>query len=243
MRWIKKNNHGAMKKVLKNCEKIAKKENLDFERIYTYDNDFFSKDYFIGLLKDEVIFFNERLGEEPDKSDDEIETITHAYAVKPWYYKDKGAIMNKGFLADVFKVKNDDVIYNKFPKTKELLKMEKYWVHADWSGNYFLGLAALTGSKFHEITYTIEETNNIREWVLKEKPKGVVISCVGSDKKFPLTDMSFGPILDMFDIPELKYLKLLFVSKRKEGLIDEGGNSIMEEKYDGNVEWVIAYVK
>ena len=236
------NNFKKMNKMLKKFEKTTKKEDVHLHMpYYTYDNDFFSKDYFEYVLKNKIIVMNERLGEEPEEAEDELDAIMKANDVQPWYYKNKGKIIKKGFLAKNFKVKNDDKILNNFPKTKEILKMEKYWVHADWSGNYFLGLCALTGKKkrieFKEVTFSIDEMSNIREWVTSIKPKGVVISCISSDKEVPITDICLGPVLDMFDIPELKYLKLLFVSKRKEG-IDH-----LEEKYDDKVEFVIAYTR
>ncbi|MEK6937600.1 MAG: hypothetical protein AABX04_01010 [Nanoarchaeota archaeon] len=84
------------------------------------------------------------------------------------------------------------------------------------------------------------------------------MSYLTSDKDCPIHDINLSPILDLFDIPELQYFKLLFVSKVKaiktptkkpwpEDAIGIGLPPTTEyitlPYYDNKVEWVLAYSK
>jgi len=143
-----------------------------------------------------------------------------------------------------------------YPITQGLLSglSKGYHVHADWSGIYFLTLAILTGKKFHEKKFSLDELSDLRKFIEKEKPKGVVLSYVVSDKDCPIYDINFSPIIDLFDIPEMDYFKLLFVSKMKitkepEGSWPEGAVGLDSEKIampdysKGKVEFVMAYTR
>ena len=163
--------------------------------------------------------------------------------VAPWYYKSKGKIFEKDVLKEKFKIRNGDTILNKFKRTRDILEGKNCIVHADWSGFYFLTLAALPGISFHEKSFKTEELYRLREFVEKEKPKGAVLSYITSDKDCPIHDINLEPILNLFDIPELKYLKLLFVSKVKTVKRKNSEYPVFEPIKDNKVEWILAYSK
>jgi hypothetical protein len=222
------------------AEEFAAKNRLEMKGFVTYDNDWFSNTYLYELLKDEVIVLNKELGEEvkvkiseeavkDPKMRQGVEEIYSEYASAPWYYKNEGNLFNSPLLRERFKVKDEDVILKKFKKTFEILNGQDHIVFADWYGVYFLRLAVLTGTTFCEKTFKTEELYGLREFLLKEKPAGCVLSAVSSDPECPISAFCLGPVMNLFVYPELQYFKLLFVSKTQ---TDKPA-----------MDWVLAYVK
>lgn len=246
------------------AEKFCEKNKLKLDGFWTYDNDFFSWDYLLFLHKGKYIKINENLGDEqkPDinldnlSKDEKLAAITmnvaNKYDVKAWYHRGEGKIFERSILKDWFKIKNDNVVLDNFKKTRDILMGSKcdYFIHSDWYGLYFLVLAALAGKSFHEVSFKTEELYNLRKFLEEEKPKGVVLSYISevncsfkdlmlsSDKDCPI-NISLGQMLDLFDIPELKYFKLLFVSKYPSIKQDNEKISVVANK----TEWVLAYSK
>lgn len=161
------------------AKEYSKNNNLNLEGFWTYDNDYFSNDYLSRLEREKYLVLNKK---------------------RAWYYKDMGRIFENPELPD------------KFPITYKILKSGReqgYTVLADNYGTYFLVLASLVGNTFNERSFNIDQMYKIRDFIEKERPKGVVLSYITSDTNLGNTDLS--ALLDLFDIPELKYLKLLFV--------------------------------
>lgn len=265
-----KNNFQELQDFLRWTKEFTEKNNLCLGGFWTYDNDYFSWPCLAKLVKEEIIVLNERIGENPnpkeidlklplgDKLPDGMEKIFAKCIVDPWYYKNKGKIMSENYLAKIFNVKNNSVIYSQFPKTREMLLSEfkkkigavTYSVHADWSGLYFLGLTALCGKEFNEKTFTTKELYGLRDFLLREKPKGAILSYVTSHPDCPIYGIDLSPVLNLFVSNELQYLKLLFVSKHK---ITEIKTEIFNGKKQKvpvagdfgkkELEWVLAYSK
>ena len=241
------------------AKNLCKKEKFQLKGFWTYDNDYFSWEYLTKLVRDKYILINEDIGKKPEpenidvgdlKTFEESEVIKEIAAknqIQQWYYKGKGKIFEKDVLKKDFRIRDQWVILNKFKQTKKILmsrsKKEIFHVHADWSGISFLILASLPGKTFHEKRFKITELYALRDFIEKEKPKGAVISYVTSDEECPIYDIDLSPILNLFDIPELQYLKLLFVSKYKTVKRKNSKYPVLEPIMDGKVEWVLAYSK
>lgn len=252
------------------AEKVSRENRLCLKGFWTYDMDYFSRPYLLKLVGEKVLVLNEQIGKK--KNPEEIDAKTPLgeelpYEIKkifaenetaPWYYKSKGKIMNKGYLAKTLKAKNDDEIFDRFPKTKEILYSEfkkkigapTYYIHADWAGLYFLSLAALCGKEFKEKTFSTKEMYGLRDFVLKEKPKGGVLSYVATHQDYAINFTGLIPVLNLFASQKLQYLKLLIVQKGKIEKIETEITNGKKEKipvmgYYGKkqLEWVLAYSK
>ena len=268
-----KSNKDELNLFLKWAKNFCKDKKLKLNGFWTYDNDYFSWEYLAKLIQNKYIIINKDLGKKPkpEKIDTGalksaklaifIKKLAAENQVQPWYYKSEGKIFEKDVLKKDFKVRDKWEILNKFKQTKKILfshpEQEKYRVHADWWGIYFLILASLPGRTFHEKKFDTTELYGLRDFIEKEKPKGAVLSYITSDKKCPIHNINLSPILNIFNIPELQYFKLLFVSKVKVmkmpttkpwpedaiglGLFD--AKFIAVPRYDNKVEWVLAYSK
>jgi len=274
---MSKENYNDLKKHLKWARKNNAQNKLKLEGSWMYDNEYFSSSYLHKLIQNEVIVINSELGKKIDPKTIDVggiripidlsflKNIAAKNLSAPWYYKGEGKLMTAdNYFNSFFKIKNSDKILDHFPKSKKILGVRKqikdgdigYGVHADWWGIYFLKLAAMAGKEFGELTFKTKELCKLREFLLKEKPKGCVLSYVTSDKDCPIYDIDLSPVLNQFDGCELDYLKLIFASKAKviktppkktwpKDSIGLGINPkfIKVPYYDGKVEWVLAYAK
>lgn len=281
-------NSKELQSFLEWADSFTKEHKLKLKGWTTYDGDYFAVDYLNCLCAKEIIVLNKNLGEKADPSTfdagpfnntkigSSLQEMAAQNYVTPWYYKGQGKIMTNIYLAEAFKVKNEDVVLDNFPITKQIVSGYRpqtlgevaYHVHADWFGTYFLRLAALCGKAHNEVTFDNHEVYNLRQFVIRLRPKGCVLSCVSSDPKCDITEMNLNAVTKLFAHPELKYLKLLFVSKMKlcQKMKYDGTPKLKEEEpdhitylkglgegvseeidldpvVDRNVEWVLAYTK
>ncbi|MEM4662560.1 MAG: hypothetical protein QXM75_00890 [Candidatus Diapherotrites archaeon] len=193
------------------------------------------------LVKNEIIIFNRNLGKKPNVKEislgplekalgdgEKLKALKMVFArhkVAPWYYLFKGKLFEPNYVASVLNKRNDDEVYRNTPKTKNILSSvafstckpnEKvFFVHADNSGFYHLGLLALTGKDLHERSFTTKQLQNLRYFLEKERPKGAILSFVFSGKDFTFRKIDMSSIINLFDLPGLDYFKFFFVEKMR----------------------------
>ncbi|MFH0978958.1 MAG: hypothetical protein V1837_06700 [Candidatus Woesearchaeota archaeon] len=277
---IPKTNIEKVQEVLQLADTYTKEHGLKLKGWVTYDGDFFDPQYLKYLCQRGMLVLNPNMGDRPEpeamdvgpfkdsKAGEYIQQIAAENFVAPWYYKGQGKIMTTNFLAEHFKVSSEDVILDNFPITKQILRSQRlyvpgeiaYQVHADWWGTYFLRIAALCGKEYNERTFSTDDLHKLRQFLIRLRPRACVLSCISSDPDCPVESLNLKSITNLFSYPELKYFKLLFVSKMMvcsadyydkskkyqeksdhtyfisgEKMIDLGPT---EEK---KVEWVLAY--
>ena len=189
-------------------EKSTKK----LEGFWTYDGDYFSWPFLKKMVGGGFIVLNKEMGKKftPEKTKSAIDRLSNKLEAEfrsdPWYYKNEGKLFS-------MKPRSEFRLTRKilYPKDKN----PEYVVHADWYGGYFMSLAALPGKTCHEKVFTLREMYTLPAFLAKEKPKGVVLSFVTSDRSVSVYDVDLSPVLDLFVSPNLSYLKLLFVSDLK----------------------------
>ena len=230
---IRKTNTEKVQDLLHWADTFTKEHGLKLKGWVTYDGDYFDPQYLKYLCQRGMLVLNPNIGDEPEpatfdvgpfkdsKAGEVIQQIAAENFVAPWYYKGQGKIMTRNFLAEHFKVSSEDVILDNFPITRKILRSHgqyvpgeiTYQVHADWWGTYFLSIAALCGKEYNEVTFSTDDLDELRQFLIRLRPRACILSFISSDPECPAESLNLKPITRLFSYPELKYFKLLFVSK------------------------------
>ena len=237
-------NRTRLHNVLKIAKHTIREKALDLDGFWTYDNEFFSVDYVSWLIEEDLIILNEDMGETPtldlrsmelDEAELENRASNAIQQIMPWYHLDRGRLFRKGKAAKA-KVRR---YLRSFSRTLSILDQDiddGYLIHADNAGTYLLELLALSGGSHHETVFTIDGLRELRDFVEEKRPRGAMITLVTTDAHCPLQDLDLSALMELFDIDEMHYLKLLTVT--------EGGRlaeNIRHRNGRGEVYAILAY--
>lgn len=235
-----------LRNALNTAKLIRDAEGLSLDGFWTYENEFFCWPYLSWLTDNDIIILNERMGETPeldltglDDEEDELNvrfrSIAAKYAVKPWYYLNRGGLFDGALATD----EERREIRTRLRRTTAILdgSSGRHMVHADNFGLYHHEFLAPLGGSFHERTFTLLEMCSLRDFIETVRPRGVMLTYVTSDPRCHALEVDLGPLVDMCDIPELQYLKLTFVTDAH-----EFQKATEHTGFNGTVEFVLGYV-
>lgn len=222
----------------------ARDRDLGLEGFWTYDNEYFSPGFISWLVDEEFIHLNEDIGETPtldlrdmelDDAELEARKSQAIHEVLPWYHLDRGKLFDKG---PGGKARMHRIL-QRYERTMRILNQnldDGYMIHADNAGPYLLELMSLSGGEHNEVCFSLDDMSKLREFIEEKKPKGAVLTFVTADNQCRANDVDLGPLMELFDIPEMRYLKLLFVT-------DSQGLAHAQEHNEGkgDVHFILAY--
>jgi hypothetical protein len=195
-------------KFLRRIEKCPKNDlNCFDDGLWTFQSEYFSKKYFAWMYKKGYIVINKEFGEEVEVEEgkDEIEKVVYdmekGFRQSFWYYKCEGKIHDK--VLDC-----DEKIDNNFKVLSKLLEFnDEYTLMEDSFGYYYMRLLAMTGDKCKERYFGVDELDKVCE-IVKEKPKGVIITYVTNDRDCWVDEVNLMRLMCCFK--GVDYLKPLF---------------------------------